>query len=168
MSFLLSKRRGFTLVEVLVVVAIVAALGTAVIGSLSEGRTKARDTQRMNDLAQFQVALRLYRDANGSYPEYDAGVVVGEGSAFDTEMLPFFPSIPSDPMGPTDAVYEYFYGSEVHCRALDNSKRYIVLLARTMEKSSFANWETICDSVTPFKNGNASVATYGIVLGEAN
>lgn len=168
MRFLLSKESGFTLVEILVVVAIVAALGTAVIGNLSEGRTKARDTERMNDLAQFQVALRLYRDSNGAYPEYDAGVIVGEGSAFDTEMLPFFPSIPSDPMGPTNDAYEYFYGSDVHCRALDNSKRYIVLLARTMEKSANANWATTCDSATPFKNGSASDETYGIVLGEAN
>lgn len=168
MRFLLSKEGGFTLVEVLVVVAIVAALGTAVIGSLGEGRTKARDTERMNDLAQLQIALRLYKDTNGTYPEYDEGVTVGEGSTFDTELLPFFPSIPADPMGPTNDAYEYFYGSEVHCRALDNSKRYVVLLARTMEKSFNANWTTTCDSTTPFKNGSASSATYGIVLGEAN
>jgi prepilin-type N-terminal cleavage/methylation domain-containing protein len=166
--FLLSKKSGFTLIEVLVVVAIVAALGTAVIGNLAVGRTKARDTQRMNDLAQLQIALRLYKDANGAYPEYDAGVIVGEGSAFDAAMLSFFPSIPSDPMGPSDSTYEYFYGSEVHCRALDNSKRYIVLLARTMEKTSNANWATTCDSTNPFKNGSASDQTYGIVLGEAN
>ncbi len=62
-----SERRGFTLVEVLFVAAIVALLSMVVIGNIGEARKKVRDTQRMTDLSTLQIALKLYRDSYGTY-----------------------------------------------------------------------------------------------------
>ncbi len=61
------KIRGFTLVEVLFVAAIVALLSLVVLGNVGESRKKARDTQRMTDLSTLQIALKLYRDGYGTY-----------------------------------------------------------------------------------------------------
>lgn len=62
------NKKGFTLIELLVVVAIIAILAAVVISSLSTARTRARDTSRLQELKQIQVALELYYNMNGHYP----------------------------------------------------------------------------------------------------
>lgn len=63
------KQKGFTLIELLVVIAIIGVLSTVVIASVSATRAKARDAQRVQSVHQLQVALELYRNATGSYPD---------------------------------------------------------------------------------------------------
>ncbi|PIT91375.1 hypothetical protein COU17_01105 [Candidatus Kaiserbacteria bacterium CG10_big_fil_rev_8_21_14_0_10_49_17] len=60
--------RGFTLIELLVVIAIIGLLSSVVLASLNSARAKARDARRVSDLKQLQLALELYYDSNGSYP----------------------------------------------------------------------------------------------------
>ncbi len=65
---------GFTLIEILVVVAIVSMLGTIVFASLNSARARARDVRRRADLNQLRTALELYYDShNQTYPD-TAGV----------------------------------------------------------------------------------------------
>ena len=52
--------RGFTLIELLVVIAIIGILSSVVLASLNSARTKARDTRRVSDMKQIQIALELY------------------------------------------------------------------------------------------------------------
>lgn len=63
-------KRGFTLIELLVVIAIIGILATMFLGSFSTSRMKARDANRMNDLAQLRNALEQYStDQGGLYPD---------------------------------------------------------------------------------------------------
>ncbi len=67
--FLRNKRGGFTLIELLVVIAIIGILSSIVLASLNSARTKSRDTRRVSDIRQLQLALELYYDANtNKYP----------------------------------------------------------------------------------------------------
>jgi prepilin-type N-terminal cleavage/methylation domain-containing protein len=52
--------RGFTLIELLVVMAIIGLLSTVVLASLTTARKKGRDTKRISDVKQLQIALELY------------------------------------------------------------------------------------------------------------
>ena len=61
-------RRGFTLIEILVVMAIIGLLATIVLGSLSIARKKSRDARRVADLTQLHNALELYVNENKVSP----------------------------------------------------------------------------------------------------
>jgi prepilin-type N-terminal cleavage/methylation domain-containing protein len=61
-------RRGFTLVELLIVVTIISILTSVVLASLTEARTRAQDTKRKEDLHNIFVALQLYQTVNGYLP----------------------------------------------------------------------------------------------------
>lgn len=62
--------RGFTLVELLVVIAIIAILSVTAYVALGGQTGKARDARRQQDLASIQSAVELYGIENSSqYPE---------------------------------------------------------------------------------------------------
>ncbi len=67
------NNKGFTLIELLVVIAIIGLLASVVMSSLSNARTKARDTRRMQDLRQIQTALEMYYSSHNAYPSGGAG-----------------------------------------------------------------------------------------------
>lgn len=62
------RQGGFTLMELLVVVAIIAILLAVIMISVSNSRQKGRDAKRIGDVRALSNALELYRSANNSYP----------------------------------------------------------------------------------------------------
>ncbi len=89
-----SLRRGFTLIELLVVIAIIGILSAVVLASLNSARAKARDSRRIADLKQIQLANEMYFDSNGNYANNIAALVSAG----------FLPSEPKDPNGSS---YQY-------------------------------------------------------------
>lgn len=59
---------GFTLIEILVSIAIIGLLASVIISMTSQARIRGRDTKRKADLAQLQKALEIYYNTNFSYP----------------------------------------------------------------------------------------------------
>jgi type II secretion system protein G len=65
----LQKKKGFTLVELLVVVAILAILLVALIPSALGYSDKARDARTAKDIRNFNTVVEAFASANGNYPE---------------------------------------------------------------------------------------------------
>ncbi|MDB4940358.1 MAG: gspG [Candidatus Doudnabacteria bacterium] len=61
--------KGFTLIELIVVIAIISLLASIVLINLNVGRQKSRAAKRYSDLKQVQSALELYYTDFGSYPQ---------------------------------------------------------------------------------------------------
>lgn len=59
---------GFTLIEILIVVAIIAILMGSVLIGFPQAQKQGRDARRLSDLHQVQVGLQLYYAKCGYYP----------------------------------------------------------------------------------------------------
>jgi len=93
----LTFKKGFTLVEMLVVIAVITILSTIIFASFSESKMKARDTARSSDIEQLKAALQVYAVTYGSYPtSLNALVTAG-----------LIQSVPTDPLNSGVNVYTY-------------------------------------------------------------
>jgi prepilin-type N-terminal cleavage/methylation domain-containing protein len=61
-------RKGFTLVELLIVIAILSILSTLGVSNFQSARIKARDIARKSDLATIAKSLEAYVNDHRSYP----------------------------------------------------------------------------------------------------
>jgi general secretion pathway protein G len=66
--------RGFTLIEIMVVVVILAVLGALVVPKILENVDKARVTRAQSDIRAIETALDLYRLDNFKYPTTEQGM----------------------------------------------------------------------------------------------
>ncbi len=60
--------KGFSLIELLIVIAIIGILVATITVSFSDSRATARDAQRQSDLREIQIAIENYKRAEGQYP----------------------------------------------------------------------------------------------------
>ena len=68
------RASGFTLIEIMVVVVILAILGTLVAPQILGRIDEARVTKARNDLRLYESALDLYRMDNFHYPTTEQGL----------------------------------------------------------------------------------------------
>ncbi len=61
-------RKGFTLIEILIVVAIIAILASIVLVGLGPSQQAGRDARRLSDLHEIQNGLELFYNKCGFYP----------------------------------------------------------------------------------------------------
>lgn len=88
-----SNKKGFTLVELMVVILIIGILiGLSLVASVGVKKS-ARDGKRKSDLEQIRSALEMYKSDEGEYPDDD-----------DDLVSDYLSELPSDPSG-----YIYYY-----------------------------------------------------------
>ena len=63
-----STQKGFTLVELLVVIGIIGVLASIIMVNLSSAKYRANDAKRKSDLKNLSLALSQYYNDNGNYP----------------------------------------------------------------------------------------------------
>ncbi len=100
--------KGFSLIELLVAITVVAIISSVGFISFTSSQAKARDAKRKQDLRSLSVALNLYYAVNKKYP-----AVAGDGYYISTtnpsSWLPqllgtnkFISSLPLDPLNTGD------------------------------------------------------------------
>ncbi|MDD5251066.1 MAG: prepilin-type N-terminal cleavage/methylation domain-containing protein [Patescibacteria group bacterium] len=79
------RRAGFTLIEIMTVVAIIGLLSTIGTVSYESARRSSRDTKRVSDVKALREGVEMYFETNGAYPPDSdpgqGGTVLGEPGA---------------------------------------------------------------------------------------
>lgn len=100
------KMKGFTFIELMVVISIMAILVGAGIVTYTGTNKRSRDARRKTDIEQVRSALEMYRADNGSYP---IQICADESCPIEvvdlTELDNYLPKYPSDPDGTTQYLY---------------------------------------------------------------
>ncbi len=94
---------GFTLIEILISISIIAVLTAVGIVSYVSINRNARDAKRLGNIEQLRSALELYRSDKGYYPSTgDGNFTAASGLISVTDMTNYIAAIPSDPKGDTN------------------------------------------------------------------
>jgi general secretion pathway protein G len=111
------QQQGFTLIEILIVVAIIAILASVVLVGLGPTQQQGRDARRLSDLREVQTGLELYFNKCGYYPgvvNASAPCAAWSAASDWTDMATALTgsglgiaSVPNDPT----AQKTYYYGS---------------------------------------------------------
>jgi len=62
------RERGFTIVELLIVIVVIAILATLVITAYNGVQQRARDAKRVSDVRAIQTAAEAFQSEKGNYP----------------------------------------------------------------------------------------------------
>ena len=141
------KQKGFTIVELLVVIVVIAILASISVVSYNGIQQRGRDAARTTAIRSIQKAIEMYKGDTNSYPQAIANgtpVADGSGSALSnisTSLVPtYISSIPTDPK----AGVSYSYVRQ------DAYGRYAILV----------NYET--RSICHLGNNNQTVAFWNV------
>ena len=117
---------GFTLIELIVVIAIIGVLSGVILVALSSARAKTRDATRKAQLIELNTAINHYFSQNGTYPDTGEVWFSSEiGDSFVDNSGNWIPglvaanmigSLPRDPLGGKNPV---------DCSVSTNSRAYL-------------------------------------------
>lgn len=169
--------KGFTLVEIMVVVSIIGILATAGYINYNESRVLARDRIRAASIKQLQVAINAYKDTHGKYPEAGCGPGsdnkwVGPGPSGGTQdktcalyiagLVPdFIPALPVDPKFENDSGKGFMYKTD------SSQQSYKLLINESVEENFITSYtqdlaRCQSDCSESFCGANPQNNTYGV------
>lgn len=139
--------RGFTLIELMVVITIIGLLASSVLVMFGNVRAKARDARRTADISALMKALELYNNDNIGYPT--------AASAVDVATLSLTPAyldkLPVDPRNTGIYVYQY--------QSISNTDGYGIVMGYERFPSIAGDNDQTC-----YRGVNTSAATAPAIL----
>ena len=95
--------RAFTLIEILIVVALIGIISTIGLWWLADSRSYGRDSARVADVQMLTLALEQYYGTCRQYPEA-LTLASANGCPTGITLADYLPTLPLDPAG---ASYDY-------------------------------------------------------------
>lgn len=160
-SFGLISRSGFTLVELIVVITILAILWTVGFVSLKSYSSSARDSNRLTTLSNIEKLLSIYSIKTWGYPEPDGAlsytggtltVVIRQWVIADSVVRSISLSTPPlDPLTNEKYVYSVSWNRQYYQVATEreNLVSHVINAAYADSKSVMIRWNYVTDPSLP-------------------
>jgi prepilin-type N-terminal cleavage/methylation domain-containing protein len=104
------KKYGFTVIELMISIAIIGILASLITITISNIKEKNRDTKRMSDMRGISSALNLYSTNARQYPVYSGNITGSDLMSVALESSDSMSKVPLDPLNRSP--YLYIYESE--------------------------------------------------------
>ena len=157
----MKQQKGFTLIEMILVIALISSLAMVALAVLNplEQFKKSNDARRKSDLYQIQRALEAYYQDNGKYPTSTSDFQIQSGGktiTWGTSWQPYMNIVPKDPGSPTK-FYVYYSPS------LANGQTYYIYasLDRGADDPQVCNGGAACANV-PSGATCGAVCSFGL------
>lgn len=102
----MKRKCGFTLLEMLVSISIIALILTIAVVSYVSVNKRSRDAKRKGDIEQIRSALEFYRADLGFYPAAGTNDTYADVGDLYEFIRTYLPTVPNDPKYPD---YHYWY-----------------------------------------------------------
>ena len=139
------RQRGFTIVELLIVIVVIAILAAIIIVAYNGVQNRASDSRRLHDMQEIQSAIEAYKTTTGTFPPvtpanqeplgYEASFVTG--SFLDTlKANGIVKQIPVDPINNSTYYYRYYvYAAGQYGCPASRGIYYILEIVKFQSKS---------------------------------
>ena len=157
-----TMKKGFTIVELLIVIVVIGILAAITIVAYNGVQQKARDAQRRSDLTLLNKYVKMYVSENDSPPSTTGGCYAAKSTvlsgceAYTTldKVTSYVAKLPIDPKNTAEYNYQYRRGYKANSTASNiiggNANDYVIL--GRLEGSN---------PVTPFEFGGI---TYNYII----
>jgi len=155
-----NTKKGFTLIELMIVIAIISVLAVTLVPQLTGAQARSRDAGRVSSLKNITAVLETYYSDEGQFPEKPlAGGAAANGCFSDangkvnddlSELLKWGTS-PVDPQATNkvgDCNTVASFGYKVLAKSGITNASYILVANVETYKKANANWDTIKSATT--------------------
>lgn len=143
------KINGFSMIELLIVIAIITFLSAIIFVYANDARIKARDAKRLSDLRSLQTAVEILKKNN----EHDVVPMPLTWSEFKTMLAPEISLVPKDPQNSTD--YHYVYCHHNDGTAYNKKGKYIIATSLEIRGRADDDFEITIPNVTCVGSDNS-------------
>jgi type II secretion system protein G len=104
-----THKKGFTIIELLVVIVVIGILVTIMVISYNGIQQRSRDSKRASDITQLKIAIEKYRSEKSMYPDVCGDNVGCNASNLSTTISAYLTTIPHDPRNTANTYNDYQY-----------------------------------------------------------
>jgi general secretion pathway protein G len=175
-----NKKTGFTIVELLIVIVVIAILAAITIVAFNGIQARARDAQRQNDVKSITKALELYYLDNGKFPPGSGSTTINSSWSTTADsswqnlanhLVPkYISSLPSDPVSTPNgnvqgsSALNYAYFADVSGYYCGPTGQTYVLLYRQETTPAPDTYIGTCSTTAPYNAlGPYSPTDYRVV-----